>query len=123
MQDLYYIFSLGFSGSDFVRALWIGLVASLLATRRFRPWKVVIIALTIDLIWPFYAMSLYGYETDVIVASIGTTLNNIPQDMAYYLIRYIGFLGLVYLGYNLRRFVHGYEPPDVHKKKKTVYPY
>lgn len=123
MQDLIYIFSLGFSGSDLVRALWIGLLASLLATRRFRPWKVGIFAFMVDRIWPFYAMSLHGYEQDVISAAMMATLMNVPNDMAYYLIRYIGILGLVYLGYNIRRFIHGYHPPDAGKKSKPFYPY
>ncbi|MGV6802366.1 MAG: hypothetical protein ACWA5L_10635 [bacterium] len=122
MEDLAYIFSLGFSGSDFWRALWIGLFCSLLASSKRRPWKIGIFAFLLDRAWPFYAMSLHGYDMDVISGSIGAALLAIPQDITLLTIRYLGILGLVYLGYNLRLMLHFYAP-EQGRKGRGVLPY
>lgn len=122
MEDLSYIFSLGFSGSDLWRGLWIGLCFSLIASRKFRPWKVGILAFVADRIWPFYAMSLHGYEGDVIARSVMAALTNLPHDLAFYTVRYLGILALVYLGYNLRRTLHEHAP-EHGPKGKGVLPY
>ena len=123
MEDLQYIFTLGFSGSDFWRALWIGLLASLFASRKFRPWKVCILAFMLDRIWPFYGMWYHGSDNDAIISAVFATIGNFPQDITYYIVRYLGILGLVYLGYNLRRFLHGYQAPVAKPKSSGVYPY
>ena len=123
MEDLQYIFNIGFAGSDFWRALWIGLLASQLATRKFRPWKVGILAFFFDRAWPYYSMHLHGYETEAIWAAFWATLMAIPQDITYYVVRYLGILGLVYLGYNIRRIIHGGHKPKDARPTVGVYPY
>lgn len=119
MQELAYLFSIGFSGSDLTRALWIGLVASLFASKRLPAWKVTILAFIIDRIWPFIGMRIAGTEPDVIWNSVISTFLSAPDDAAYYLIRYLGFLGLIYLGYNVRRLVHNLGP----SRENSAYPY
>lgn len=123
MDELHNIFSLGFSGSDLWRALWIGLLASLLATRRFRPWKVGILAFFFDRAWPYYMMWTSGYEGDVISAAVVAAVQAIPLDIAYYMVRYLGILGLVYFGFNLRIFIHAKPPTPAKHRNNNVYPY
>lgn len=123
MDDLQYILNIGFAGSDFWRAIWIGLAASLIATRKFRPWKVGILAFTVDRIWPYYSMHLHGYEFDAIWASVWAAIMTLPQDITFYIIRYLGILGLVYLGYNLRRLLHGGPAAKPGAGKASLYPY
>lgn len=122
LSDLAYIFSIGFSGADLWRAVWLALFCSLFASRKFRPWKVCIIAFAIDRIWPFYAMSLHGYEWEVISASVLAALRAIPDDIAFLMIRYLGFLGLIYLGFNLRLMLHD-NVPEQGRKGRGVLPY
>lgn len=106
MDELTYIISIGFAGSDISRALWIGLCASLLVSRRLPPWRVTVVAFMIDRSWPFYAMHLAGHPQDVVMAAVYGTFATMPQDIAYYAIRFLGLAGLVHFGYNLRRFLH-----------------
>ena len=101
-----YIFSLGFSGSDIPRALWIGLCCSLLASRRIPAWRMSVVAFALDRMWPFWAMSIAGWEQDVVVSAVFGTFQSVPQDLAYYAVRFLGLAGLVHLGFNLRRFLH-----------------
>ncbi len=122
MEDLQYIFNIGFAGSDFWRALWVGLLASLIATRNFRPWKVGILAFLLDRLWPYYGMHQSGHENDAIWAAMWATLMAIPQDITFYVVRYLGILGLVYLGYNIRKFLHE-NAPKGEKRTGGLYPY
>ncbi len=122
MEDLHYIFNIGFAGSDFWRALWIGLLASLVASRKFRPWRVTILAFMLDRLWPYFGMYRAGYDQDTILAAFWSTLMSIPNDLTFYLIRYLGILGLVYLGYNLRKALHA-RARHSEKKSAGLFPY
>lgn len=119
MQDLAYLFSIGFSGSDLVRALWLGLIASLFASRKLRAWKVTIFAFLIDQLWPFFAMRMAGAEMDIVWSSAAATVLSVPENAAYYVIRYLGFMGLIYAGYHIRRFLHHGRPDG----DASAYPY
>lgn len=121
MEDLIYIISIGFAGSDIVRALWIGLLASLLVSTRLPPWRMSVVAFMIDRIWPFYAMSLAGHDQEVVLAAVYGTFATAPQDLAYYAIRFLGLAGLVHVGYNLRRFLHFAAQSE--GQRKGVLPY
>lgn len=120
MQDLSYLFSIGFSGSDVARALWIGLVASLIASRKLKPWRVTLVAFALDCIWPFIGMQLAGAAPMAIVQAAIAAILAIPQNAAYYAIRYLGFLAMVYGGFNLRLLLHARAPRDSHA---GPYPY
>ncbi|GGD01973.1 hypothetical protein [Aquisalinus flavus] len=119
MQDLAYLFSIGFSGSDLTRALWIGLLFSLLASRRFPAWRVTIFAFVLDRVWPFLAMSFAGAGNDIVFDSVIATILRVPDDAAYYIIRYLGLMGLIYFGYHVRRFLHTGKPQE----PTNAYPY
>ena len=121
MDDLFYIFSIGFAGSDVVRALWIGLLASLLVSRRVPPWRMTVIAFIIDRAWPFYAMGRAGHDQDAVMAAVYGTIAAMPQDLAYYSVRLLGLWGLIHVGYNLRRFLHFTAEGGL--KERGIFPY
>ncbi len=106
MQDLSYFLTLGFSGADAIRGGIIALLASLLVSRRFLPWRAVIIACALDRLWPYYGMYMAEWDGATIGSAMWAEFYTIPFNIVYYVIRFAIILGIVHLGFHIRRSIH-----------------
>ncbi|MEO1311577.1 MAG: hypothetical protein AAFV51_11520, partial [Pseudomonadota bacterium] len=60
MDELLYIWSLGFSPADTSRALTIALLVSLMMTEKSVIWRQALLALAIDRAYPIIMMAISG---------------------------------------------------------------
>ncbi|ADM09838.1 hypothetical protein PB2503_08924 [Parvularcula bermudensis HTCC2503] len=106
MLDVPHALSIAFSGADLSRALWIGLIASLLCSRRFLPLKMAVLAFMVDRSWPYLTMALSGYSMDQIAPYLAYRIKMLPEDGIILGIRAAGLFGLIATGYVLRVQLH-----------------
>ncbi len=107
MDDLIYIVTLGFSGSDIWRAIIISFFAAMLVTSRRRVWLVAFWALFIDrFVWPLSAMSSHGADMEMLGTTASAIVTTLPDDMGLYLIRYIGLFVMISVYVAARRRLH-----------------
>ena len=106
MDDIGFLLSVAFSGSDLSRALWLGLVGSLFCTSKFGPTHMSIALFVIDRMWPFVDMARVGYGMPEIAASLAYALDSLPRDATFHMIRFAGLYALCTGGYWLRVTLH-----------------
>ncbi len=96
MEDLQYIFNLGFSGSDVWRAVLLSFFGAMILNKNGSVWILGGWALAIDrVIWPVTAQALAGADIHSIYASIGALFETLPDDLGLYLVRYLGIVGMI----------------------------
>lgn len=122
MDDLNYILSLAFSGSDLTRALWLGFIGSLLCSSKIPPFRMWIIVMLIDRTWPFLTMGFSGYGAQEIAAAMGFAIKNLSHDALPLILRAGGLYMMINLGYSARLALHGHKPV-LSKPKKGPLPY
>ncbi|MFQ5564078.1 MAG: hypothetical protein ACE5FO_10970 [Parvularculaceae bacterium] len=122
MEDLQYIISLGFSGSDVPRAIALAFFAAMVTSRQSDVWVMAGWLLFIDrVIWPIAAMGLAGADIHSIYAAIGAMVQNFPADLGIYVVRYLGICLMMSLFISGRRRIHRASPPKT--KQAPAYPY
>ncbi len=121
MEDLNYAFSVAFSGSDLDRALWIGLVGSLLCSSRLPPLRVWLVGILIDRSWPFISMGFAGYGAGEVAAAFAHWFRSLPDDALPLLVRAGGIYFMVMGGYWARLSLHGVKPTL--RPRKATLPY
>ena len=111
MEDLEYILSIGFSGSDLPRAVILAFLFAAFAKRDTNIWKVGLLAILIDrTVWPIAAMSSSGADLQSIYASVGALFQSFKDDLGIYIVRYIGLV-LMIGGFRwMRQAVHKVVP-------------
>ncbi|MEE4212169.1 MAG: hypothetical protein V2I43_23230 [Parvularcula sp.] len=112
MDEALYLFSLGFSGSDAVRALVLLLLGSLFVTNRFPPWKMTILLLTIDQLWPYGVMLHDGLGPRAIELALRGGALHWQDALIGFLIRAGGFYLFVRGTFSLRRKLHNALPEE-----------
>ena len=96
MDDLQYIFSIGFSGSDLPRAIILSFLFAMFAKRDSNIWRMALLALLIDrTVWPIAAMGASGADIQSIYASIAALFKTFLDDLGIYIVRYIGIVLMV----------------------------
>jgi hypothetical protein len=110
VYDVGYVLALAFSGSDLTRALWFGLIGSLLCSAQMPPFKMALIVVLLDRAWPYLGMGFAGYGAQEIAASIAYGFRTLGSDALIVLIRAVGLYALVTCGYWLRLMLHGHKP-------------
>ena len=96
MDDLQYIFSIGFSGSDLPRAVILSFLFAMFAKRDSNIWRMALLALLIDrTVWPIAAMGASGADIQSIYASIAALFKTFFDDLGIYIVRYIGIVLMV----------------------------
>ena len=122
MEDLQYIVSLGFSGSDVWRAVLLAFLFAMVSTRQSDVWRMGAFALIIDrVIWPMSAMLIAGAELSSVYASFGAMFSTFIDDIGIYLVRYLGLCLMMSAFVALRRRLHHVKPAK--PKQKPAYPY
>lgn len=110
MPDLLHVLSLAFSGADLTRALWLGLLTSLLCRPSFEPIAATVPLFLLDRLWPYAGMVLSGYDLEAVAASATYQFATLPQDSLMLAVRFAGLFTLVGLGYGFRRALHRVVP-------------
>lgn len=116
MDALLYLFSLGFSGSDALRALVLVLLGSLFVTTRFPPMRMTILLLIVDQIWPYAAMLNDGYSHKSVELSIRASAVHWQDAMVGFLVRAAGFYLFIRGTFSLRRKLHNVLPDEEKQK-------
>ena len=115
MEQLQYVFSLGFSGSDATRALILLLVGALFVTNRFPPMRMTIVLLIIDQAWPYVQLlrdtGHYGFEM-----AVRGQLAQWEDSMVGLLVRAAGFYIFIRGTFSLRRKLHNAFPEGAERK-------
>lgn len=121
MDALVYLLSLGFSGSDAPRAALLLLIGALFVTHRFKPWRMTLLLLVIDLAWPFITMAREGASPAMVNAAIRGALE-FPEDAVVgFLVRASGFYLFIRGTFSLRRKLQSAFPDD--PKKPGLLPF
>lgn len=108
MDDLRYIVSLGFSGTDVWSAAVIGFFAAMLVSKKAGLWAMAGVALLVDrMIWPLVAQALHGASTQTIYASVAATFEMLIPNAGFLIVRYLGLVMLIALFVALRKRLHG----------------
>jgi len=118
MDDLIYIVTLGFSGSDVWRAIIITFFVAMMVTSRRRISVLAFWALIVDrFVWPLSAMASNGADMEMLGTTASAIIAAIPDDMGLYLIRYIGLFLMISVYVAARRRLHA---PWTEKPKATL---
>lgn len=120
MEQLLYVLSLGFSGSDAARAVVLVLMGALFVTKRFPPWRMVLLLLLIDLAWPYAGMLRGGSGLREIEFAIRAVFVHWQDALAGFLVRAAGFYIFVRGTFSLRRKLHEAFPEE---KKAGALPF
>ena len=111
MEDLMYILSLGFSGSDLPQALAISFLLAMLFAPKNSIWALGGLALIVDrFVWPLTGQALSGAEIETVFASIGALVDTFVDDLGIYVVRYLGLTIMIGLFNELRARVHSFAP-------------
>ena len=115
MDALAYVFSLGFSGSDAVRAIFFLLIGSLFVTKRLPPWRVTTFLLVLDLAWPYVMMLMQGNSFSAVVTSLRAALYLHEDALIGFLVRAAGFYVVLRGTFSIRRRLQEAFPDDGRK--------
>ncbi len=119
MEQLQYLFSLGFSGSDATRALLLLLIGALFVTNRFPPMRMTIVLLIIDQALPYIQMLRDGGHLGAEIALRGQ-LMHLEDTMVGFLVRAAGFYVFIRGTFSLRRKLHNAFPEEGEGKPKFL---
>ena len=111
MEDLSYIFSLGFSGADLPRAVIIAFLLAMLLAPKNSIWALGGFALIVDkFVWPIAAQAIAGAGAETVFASIGALFETFVDDLGIYAVRYLGLTIMIGLFNELRARLHSFTP-------------
>lgn len=116
MDEVLYVFSLGFSGSDATRALILLLLGSLFVSTRLPPWKMTLFLLSIDLLWPYIEMLREGGGPKAVEIVLRGYVQTWQDTLAGFLVRVAGFYVVIRGIFSLRRKLHNAFPESAEKK-------
>ena len=107
MEDLGYIFNLGFSGTDVWRAVLLSFVLGMFVSKKRSIVMLAFWALIIDrVIWPISAQAASGAELHTIYASIGALFQTFVDDLGLYLVRFLGIVAMMGIFVFIRMRIH-----------------
>jgi len=107
MEDLGYILTLGFSGTDVWRAVILAFLLGMFVSKKRSVWMFAFWALIIDrVIWPIGGQAASGAELQTIYASIGALFQTFLDDLGLYLVRYFGIVAMMAAFVFLRMRIH-----------------
>lgn len=107
MQDLTYIISLGFSGSDIWRAVIIAFFAAMIVTKKRPAALLGLWALLVDrLVWPFTGMWMSGADSVILNETFSGMVQTFSADMGVYLVRYAGLVVMMTAFAHMRKRIH-----------------
>ena len=107
MQDLTYIISLGFSGSDIWRALIIAFFAAMIVTKKRPAALLGLWALLIDrVIWPLTGMWMNGADTIILNDTFNGMVQTLSADIGLYMVRYAGLVVMILAFAHMRKRIH-----------------
>ncbi|NNU17666.1 hypothetical protein HK107_15145 [Parvularcula sp. ZS-1/3] len=112
MEQLLYVFSLGFSGSDATRAIILLLIGALFVTNKFPAWKVTVILLIIDQAWPYVQMLREGDGHKGVEIALRGQAMHWQDVLAGFLVRAAGFYVFIRGTFSLRRKLHNAMPDE-----------
>jgi len=122
MQDLTYIISLGFSGSDLWRAVIIAFFAAMIVTKKRNVAVMGLWALVIDrLFWPLTGMWFGGADSMILSDTVSGMLQTLNLDLGLYLVRYAGLVTMIALFAHMRKRVHAPRLAKVKPKTKPLH--
>ncbi|MEL6363929.1 MAG: hypothetical protein AAFR11_03705 [Pseudomonadota bacterium] len=102
MDELLYIWSLGFSPADTSRALTIALLVSLMMTEKSVIWRQALLALAIDRAYPIIMMAISGDRASDVVQTVTASMTTLGSDLGVLTIRYVVIFTVISFAYNLR---------------------
>lgn len=112
MEEARYVLSLGFSGSDLVRAIILIAIGSLFVTSRFKPWKMVLFLFAIDQLWPYISMLLDGHSFRTLTLTVRANWVDREDQLLGFLVRLGGFYVAIRGIYSARRKLHNALPEE-----------
>ncbi len=108
LDDLQYIITIGFSGTDISRAVFLSFVAAMYTSPKHTVWTMAFFALVVDrLLWPLAGQALAGADLHTLYASIGAYGKTFSSDLGIYLVRYLGIAAMTGFFALIRRRIHG----------------
>ncbi len=120
MEDLSYIISLGFSGSDIWRAVIISFFAAMMVGKKRKIFTIALWALLIDrLVWPLIDMALSGAADSSISGAVNGMFQAFTTDMAIYVVRYMGLVVMIAIFAFIRRRIHSKKPSHKNKPQQS----
>ncbi|MEM9014444.1 MAG: hypothetical protein AAGB02_04980 [Pseudomonadota bacterium] len=119
MEDLQYILGLGFSGADIPQAVLLAFFVAMLLKKDANIWKVGFFVLVVDrVVIPLVTMATAGSGASAVFTSIGAMAATFLDDLAVYIVRYIGIVLMIGAFRWLRARLHMLAPP---KKSKPAH--
>ncbi len=106
MDALLYAFSLGFSGSDMIRAVVLMMIGAFVVTKQFSASKVTAVLLLIDTAWPYGAMLLADGSHKGVEIALRGAIMHWDDYLAGFLVRAAGFYVFIRGSYSVRRKLH-----------------
>lgn len=108
MEDLSYIVTLGFSGSDVGRAVLIAFLLGMFVNSKRPVFMLTVIGFLIDqVIWPIAGQATSGAEAQTVAASFGAMMSSLPQNLGVYAVRFVGLFVLIAAFAFTRSSLHG----------------
>jgi len=112
MDALLYLLSLGFSGTDLKRALGLVVLGSLFVSNRFAPWKMTLLLLVVDQLWPFVSVLRSGAGMGVVVDTLVGYGAHWQDNLVGLMVRWTGFYVLIRGMFSIRRRLHNVLPEE-----------
>ena len=102
MDELLYIWSLGFSPADTARGLTIALLMSLMMTEKSVIWRTALLALAIDRAYPVIMMAVGGDRASDVVQTMTASFTSLGADLGVLTIRFVVMFVIISFAYNFR---------------------
>lgn len=106
MHDLVYIWSLGFTPQDAVRAVTVALLLSLFMHRHAQAWRFAFYAFLINETLSYVFMAFSGHGPGTVFVSAVAGLVGLWNDLGMFAVRYAVIFAVVSLGFALRARLH-----------------
>lgn len=106
MDELLYIWSLGFAPSDTMRGIMVALLLSLLVVKSEQVWRYALYALLADRLFPVLSNAVTGDSLGSVWESISYALGNLGSDLGVMTIRFVVMYAIINFAFSLRTTVH-----------------
>ena len=106
MDELQYIWSLGFSPADTMRAITVALLLSLLVVKSDQIARYALYALLVDRVFPILMMAVTGDNLATVWSTLSASFRMIGQDVGILAIRYVVMFAVISFGFAFRSTVH-----------------
>jgi len=108
MDELLYVWSLGFSPADTMRGITAALFVSLLVVKAEQVWRYTLLALAVDRLFPIVASAIGGERFSDVWATAAASVGSIGADLGVMTIRYVVMFAVIHFAFVFRANLHSH---------------